>query len=217
MYGGANCEGHLCDAKKVANRCLWKLRRSSRHVHCRGMWSWSSAMAWFFACEARGRVEFGTGRSHLALHRADRHALFIRWLVGARAPTPGRRPDQRTLVRVHQPTPEPSQDPGVRHRRILDLEQAPGTRSIWLAWTRRGRQTQFEPYGPAGASRRDRYANHTHKKTISKDYLNHFPRDRFRTRLDGRENFGARFTYCRARTRERPVVERARAIECSVG
>ena len=45
----------------------------------------------------------------------------------------------------------------------------------------------IEPNGLAGASRRDRYANHTTKKTVSKDYLNDSVRDRFAPgRLDNR-------------------------------
>ena len=32
---------------------------------------------WFFECEARGHVEPDLGWSDLALHAADRYALFI--------------------------------------------------------------------------------------------------------------------------------------------
>ena len=58
-------------------------------------------MVWFFECEAPGRVERDLGWSDLALHAADRYALFIRWIVGACAPTSGTGPDERALVCFH--------------------------------------------------------------------------------------------------------------------
>ena len=51
----------------------------------------------------------------------------------------------------------------------------------------------YEPNGFAGASRGDRYENHTTKKAVSEDYLNDSLRDKFAPRLDGQENWGVCF------------------------
>ena len=87
----------------------------------------------------------------------------------------------------------------INRRRSLLKILAFDTGGYWI-WSKRLEQGQFgphggakegetdiEPNGFAGATRRDRYANHTIKKTISKDYLNDSMRDRFAPgRLDNR-------------------------------